>query len=446
MLVMSNSFAPKYSIWATKQIWVIIITYIYIITLFITYKNIMVVSYKYQGFLYYSPTLTECLLVLLFATIPALLVPQQLNNLSKYFYLLIYYIVYLPTILVSTLRYAGLHPEFITLYILLLAAMLILGIFARMPAMMLPKPKLSRLSWSMGLLALALLVYAVLVAKFGLRPPPSPLNPYDVRLAAREQGALTGYLLRIAGNVLAPVVMVWGLFSRPPRRTLLIAASLVLFMLVYSFDGTKSTLFSPILIATLWIIVNKRISTSQLLALAIASVWVGMFIDYALGKPIFTGIGIRRLAFVPGLLTTYYYEFFILLDNPLYYYSHSFLRHVFSNPYDTSPAFLVGRIYFSSTFATSANANFLADAIANLGNVGIPLLAAIAGVYVYFMRALARGQEKLALLIGAIPIFALTNSSFFTVLLTHGLFLSSIIIWLYPHSYIHIFIKPKNKK
>lgn len=397
----------------------------------------MATSYRYQGFLYYPPTLTECLLVLLFATIPALLVPQRLGNLSSFLYILTYYVVYLPTILVSTLRYAGFRPEFLTLYVLLLIAVLILGIFARLSAMVLPRPRLSRFSWSIGLLALALLVYAVLVAKFGLRPPPSPLNPYDVRLAAREQGALTGYLLRIAGNVLAPVVMVWGFFSRLPRRTLLIGASLVLFVLVYSFDGTKSTLFSPVLIAALWVIVSKRISTSQLLVLAIMSVWIGMIIDYALGKPTFTGIGIRRLAFVPGLLTTYYYEYFVLLDYPLYYYSHSFLKYIFSNPYDTSPAFLIGRIYFSSTFATSANANFIADAIANLGKVGIPLLAALAGIYVYFMRAFARGQEKLALLIGAIPIFALTNSSFFTTLLTHGLFISSVIIWLFPYSYVY---------
>lgn len=446
MLVMSNSLKSTYPIWITRQIKLIITTYIYNITLFVIYTSIMATSYRYQGFLYYPPTLTECLLVPLFAIIPALLVPQQLNNLSSYFYILIYYIVYLPTIIVSTLHYAGFRPEFLMLYVLLLVAMLILGIFARIPAMALPKPKLSRLSWSMGLLALALFVYAALVAKFGLRPPPSPLNPYGVRLAAREQGALTGYLLRIAGNVLAPVVMVWGLFSRPPRRTMLLAASLVLFVLVYSFDGTKSTLFSPILIASLWVVVSKRISTSRLSVLAIMLVWVGMFIDYALGKPMFTGIGIRRLVFVPGLLTTYYYDYFVLLNHPLYYYSHSFLRHVFPNPYDTSPAFLIGRTYFSSTFATSANANFLADAIANLGNVGIPLLAAIAGVYVYFMRALARGREELSLLIGAIPIYALTNSSFFTTLLTHGLFLSTIIIWLFPYSYIYSFNKDLKKR
>jgi len=432
-----TSKMPSYPSLAAQKLGLLLWTYAYVATLYGVYIWVVEPALDYQGFLYYPPTALERFLVLFFATIPTLLMPSRLTNLSSYFYFLIYYLVYLPTLLVSTLRYPGFRPEFLTLYALLLAAMLPLGALAHVPAVSLPRPQMGRLSWSSGILAAVLLVYAALVAKFGLRPPPSPLNPYDVRLAARELGALTGYLLRIASNVLAPAVMVWGLFSRPPRRILLVGASFVLFLLVYSFDGTKSTLFSPILILSLWFIYKKRISVSKLLMLIVLLIWVGAAIDIALNKPIFTTIGIRRLALVPGLLTTYYYEYFVILDHPVFLFSHSFLSSLFQNPYDTTPAFLIGRIYFVSDYATSANANFLADAIANLGAAGIPLLGMLAAIYIYLVRALAGGREELALLAAAIPVFSLTNSSFFTALLTHGLFLAALVVWLFPRSYLH---------
>jgi len=428
---------PERSVRTTRRLRLLAWTYAYAATLYGVYVWAVEPTFSYQGFLYYPPTALEHLLLLLFATIPALLVPQRLSNLSNYFYLLTYYLIYLPTIFVATFRYPGFRPELLGLYVLLLVAMLPLGVFAHIPATNVPRPRLGRLSWNTGLLAFVLLVYAALVAKFGLRPPPSPLDPYDVRLAARELGALTGYLLRIASNVLAPTVMVWGLFSRPPRRLLLIGASLVLFVLVYSFDGTKSTLFSPILIATLWYVYRRRISTSGLLALGIVLIWLGVLADAALGKFVFTSIGIRRLALMPGLLTTYYYEYFIIMDNPLFLFSHSFFSSFFQNSYSTTPAFQIAYIYFNSEIM-SANANFLADAIANLGSVGVPLLAMLAGSYIYLVRALAGGREDLALLAASIPVFSLTNTSFFTTFLTHGLFLATIVVWFFPRTYLQL--------
>ena len=429
------STTPGRSVRAARRLGLLAWTYAYAATLYGVYVWAVEPAFGYQGFLYYPPTALEHLLVLTFATVPALLVPQRLNNLSGYFYLLVYYLVYLPTLLVAAFRYPGFRPEFLGLYALLLVAMLPLGAFAHLPATNVPRPQLGRLSWNTGLLAFVLLVYAALVAKFGLRPPPSPLDPYDVRLAARELGALTGYLLRIASNVLAPAVMVWGLFSRPPRRTLLIGASLALFVLVYSFDGTKSTLFSPILIATLWYVYRRRTPTSRLLALGVVLIWLGVLADAALGKSVFTAIGIRRLALMPGLLTTYYYEYFVILGNPLFLFSHSFLGSFFQNPYGTTPAFQIAHAYFASE-SMSANANFLADAIANLGAVGVPLLAMLAGGYVYLVRALSGGREELALLAASIPVFSLTNTSFFTTLLTHGLFLATLVVWFFPRSYL----------
>jgi len=423
----------RYSVVLLRKLGVLIWSLAYLITLFGVYRGFIAPFYNYMGFVYYPPTTGEVFLAVLLTIIPAFFVPYRLISLSGYLYTLTYYLVYVPTILVSVVRYPGFNAEFLALYLSLLLAMLILGFFVYLPTIRVPHLRFKRLSWNFAILVFTLLVYTALIAKFGLRPPPSPLNPYDVRLAARELGPLTGYLLRIAGNVLAPAVLVMGLCSRPPRRVLLLGAGLALFVLVYSFDGTKSTLFSPLLIIALWYIYRRRPPMTRLLGLGVFLIWMGVFADLLLGKLVFTSIGVRRAVLIPGLLTNYYYDFFVIKRNPLYFYSHSFMKGIFQNVYDTSPSFLIGKLYFSSDI-TSANANFLADAIANLGVLGVPLLAVLTGSYVYLMRSLARGREELALLMASVPLFALMNSSFFTTLLTHGLFLATLVIWFFPGS------------
>jgi len=420
----------------TRQMSLVFWTLAYMATLFGVYVTAVEPAFGYQGFLYYPPTALEWILLLLLVLLPALLVPQKVDDLSGYLYMLMLYLVYLPTILVSTVRYPGLRSEFLGLHMLLFLAITILGIFSKFPAAKAPRPRFSPFSWSGAVFALVAAVYAALVAKFGLRPPPSPLDPYDVRLAARELGALTGYLLRAASNVIAPAVLVWGLYGSRRLRPWLVGLSLVLFLLVYSFDGTKSTLFSPVLIVFLWLAHRRRWPTNRLLAAAIALIWLGVALDALLGKSVFTAIGIRRLALMPGLLTTYYYEYFVVLGQPLFFFSHSFLGAFFTNPYGTTPAFQIAHTYFASE-VMSANANFLADGVANLGAVGIPLLAFLAGGYVYLVRALAGGREELALFLAAIPVFALSNTSFFTTLLTHGLFLATLAVWIFPRPQSH---------
>jgi len=418
-----------------QRLTLIFTTLIYTFTLYSIYLLEVAPAFAYQGFTYYPLTWKEYVTIAFFVILPTIFAPSNIINVSKYIFFIIYYLVYIPTILMSAFRKPGYPSEDIPLFFALLAAMVILGIFAKLPVLRFARPKLTRLTWKYGLFFSLFAVYAFLVAKFGLHPPPSPLNPYDVRLAAREVGPLAGYLLRTAGNVLAPAVMAWALFSKRPMREWLLLFSIFLFILVYSFDGTKSTLFSPILIYSIWIIYKYKITISKIIIYISILLIISIIVDILLGKPILTAIGIRRLAFTPGLLTGYYYEYFIFQKHQIYFYSHSFLSSFFENPYGVAPAFLIGKLYLGSEVA-SANANLFADAIANIGLIGVPLLAIMAGLYVYLLRVLSGGCEVVALLLAAVPIFALTNTSFFTALLTHGLFLSGFLIWLFPKKYI----------
>ena len=399
-------------------------------TLAFLYRTLVAPHYAYMGFTFYPLTVSELLLITTFTALLAYTSAYRLDTLSAFLSLLTLYLVTLPTILYGTLAGPGFPSERLPLLFALAAAQILVSLFSHLRPLNLPRPMLSPRVWTAGFLLTLLATLAFLVRVFGLRPPPSPLNPYEVRLAARGHGALVGYLLRATGNVLAPTALARGVLERNLfAKLFFVFLGLATSVLVYSFDGTKSNLLAPFLV--LGLALAYRWPSFLVILLGTLAILAGAVLDQGLPQPLFTSIAVRRLFFVPGLLTNVYYDYFILQAHPLYLYSHSFLSAYFENPYFTSPPFLLGWVYYGNA-QVSANANYLADAIANLGLGGVPLVALIAGILVYLLRGLAGGEERTALLIAAVPTFSLANSALPTTILTHGLFFAGIVLWTFP--------------
>ena len=414
-----------------------ILIYIYTLVLWYVYTYIIQPLFAYQGFRYYPPTALEWLILSLFVTLPALMVPQSLTNISAYFYFLSYFFIYIPTLLMFSFYYPDLSKLQILFFIELLIAQFIVASFVYIPIIKVSFPRLGRLTGLGIFLVVGVVIFGFLISKFGLKPPPSPFDPYDTRLAAREFGSLVGYALRTASNVIASSLMLFGLLTKSIRGKILLWVGILLFILVYSFDGTKSTLLAPMLIFAIFYIYKKRVPIEIVLGTLILLIGVGTLIDLYIRIPVFSSFLVRRLMLTPGFLSVLYYEYFIQSQNPIFLYSHSFMGFFFENPYSTSPAFLIGYTYFSSE-TVSANANLYADAVANLGFWGIPVIALTASLYLYLLRSISGGCEGVALLFTSVSVFALVNTSFFTTLLTHGLLLSGLLVALLPRGYLQL--------
>ena len=81
----------------------------------------------------------------------------------------------------------------------------------------------------------------------------------------------------------------------------------------------------------------------------------------------------------------------------------------------------------------SANANLWADAYANFGILGILFFTAILGGFLWILDSVAKGASlKISTLLLAYPAYMLVNTKLQTTLLTHGLVLVLVILYILP--------------
>jgi hypothetical protein len=256
---------------------------------------------------------------------------------------------------------------------------------------------------------------------------------YPTRLAYRTslaaEGAALAYVVSWTGNVINPLLMSFAFVRRRPP---IFVAGLLGQVALFSLTGFKSVLFSPFLVlaAHLCIRLEGR-KFDRYLLMGLIVVMVGAWLSFwSLGSDFLAYTFVRRVIATPGLLSGFYFDFFSQHATTLF--SHYIFRGIISNPYGTTPPFLIGRIYFGSSF-TSANANLFADGFAGLGVIGVVLVGAAAAYVLRWMDILANGREwRYMLGVAGVMAFSLSNSALSTTLITHGYLFSLFLLSLLP--------------
>jgi len=203
---------------------------------------------------------------------------------------------------------------------------------------------------------------------------------------------------------------------------------------LFSIAAFKSQLFALVFIA--WIVFGLRFfGEKKILFYAAASFTSLALIAFVMNAVtsihIISDVIIRRVFFVPAQLYYYYYDFFS--SSPHTFYSQSMPFKWFLNyPYELPIPRLIGGYYLSS-WDTSANGNMWADAYASLGIVGMLFVSILLWLSA---QAIEYASEKknvfLVYSLMAVPLWSIANSAFSTVLLTHGLLLSLVLMFFLP--------------
>jgi hypothetical protein len=138
---------------------------------------------------------------------------------------------------------------------------------------------------------------------------------------------------------------------------------------------------------------------------------------------------------IPGLLTGFYFDFFSV--NETVKLGHSFLSSFVTYPYTLTPQFLIGEVYFGSA-QTAANANIWADAFANFSYAGVIAFTIVLGLVMWAFDNLAKDRDIriIAMLMGVAG-FTWSNAGVFTSLLTHGIGLMFILLYLLPEESVN---------
>lgn len=195
----------------------------------------------------------------------------------------------------------------------------------------------------------------------------------------------------------------------------------------FGVSAHKSILFYPLLIVSIWYYLQKQTSL-VVVPLLFSGVIIFSFLIYLVFSDIFiSSLFIRRVFFIPAILTANYFEFFA--DNPFVYWSNSVLSSFVDYPYTERMTVLIGE--YRNTGA-SANNGYVSSGYAHAGIFGVLLYSFMLGIIMSFLNSLTRNTKHLwfYLALVIVPIRTVVISSdLFTSLLTHGFLIAILIIF-----------------
>jgi hypothetical protein len=400
-----------------------------------SYAVVIAPAFSYLGYTFEPAAPPYVALGFSVSVLPAAWLPLRLVRPSASVLWIIYPLAYVPSTLVPLLSLARPAEDVVILVLAIAAAFALLSLVPNLPILRLQRPRIRCwLFWSAFVVTCGFFLIQVTSEHGFAIDLPSLSEVYDVREEYKDTAASRLSRLGVSwvGNVLSPFLIAVALVRRQPWLAL---PALALQAYLFSITGFRSLLFVAVILLVLLVASTTRgrffgIYLAWGGSVLIATSWL---LDQTFQTILFTSTFVRRLIATPGILTGWYYDFFS--DNPQVRLSHSVLGRWIDYPYDVAPPFLIGARYFGRD-QTYANANFWADAFANFGYTGIFAFTVIVGIVLWLADAVVGSSDparrRLAVLLLGVPAFTLSNTALTTTLLTHGLGLALIVLFIMP--------------
>lgn len=310
-------------------------------------------------------------------------------------------------------------------------AMLQLLMKVRLTDKRMPEVEGGRRFYSVVAWTLIAVLFAALIARGGLRYINLSLaKVYELRAMVTEallQGGWA-YLWIWCGKSLLIVLMGTALWQ---RRWLMFAGTSALEILLFAFTTHKELLFYPLMVTFIYLCSVRGYRLSRVFVLGLCGILVlAVFMDSITGNHLFLGVLVYRAFDAIGFNHFAYYHFF--QQNPYVLFRNGILSDVFTYPYSQPVALLIGAGRYGEGTDPFVNAGYIASGYMQLGAAGIFLYTIlIAGIMKIFdLLTIGRIPVWLGTAVGAISIFQLVNSDLTTALLTHGIAISLVGMWL----------------
>lgn len=408
---------------------------LYMLLVWLSYRYLIAPPFAYLGYKAEPIDLDIGLYCAGLGLLPMTWMPLSLDRPTKFVYWLVYLYVVNPGAVVAPMVLGVRGGSWLVSYALIILGFWLVSLGYLIDLRAVPRLRLRvppRVFWG-GFLALSLLNYLAVFLQFGLRirfdlvtnllSPEISATRLEARQAFESGGfALSGYSLTWQSGAMNPLLIAYGTVHR--HRVALLAGlggQLVLF----SVAASKSMLISTLIVwLAIFLLHEDRRSRGglQLVAVMLAVVLVAGAHQMATGSVNINSLLVRRAIVTPPVLTRYYFDFFS--THPKTYLSQSILGGYLHYPYVSSIPRTVGATYIGD--ATSANANFFADAFANFGLVGVIAFSLVlAAIFAFIDANSQRLDLRLGTAVLAVAGMSLVNSALFTSLLTHGILLAT---------------------
>lgn len=391
-------------------------------------------SFSYLGFTAVTPTLGATAALTVSYILAASRLPVSWERPSTLIYWMLFALVVAPIHVVPAFMAERMTPTWAMVFSIS-GAFFLLGFVYSIRPVAIPRPALPKNVYWLLVVAIWLGLGAVVVTQYGFHFQfVSLADIYEVRSEFRDVEAdmsrVSKYALPWLGFVIAPLGMAHGFLT---KNYLFVGAGVLTELFLVGVTGFKSLLFSSLLVAALVVLIFttelKKIGR-RIPALLAGSV-IGVFLfDWLTNGVFLSSIFIRRLILTAGINTNYYFEFF--WDRPKAQLGHGVLASWVDYPYPAVPAKLIGLVYYG-TDQTNANANLWADAFCNFGIAGVIGFTVLLAALLIAIDATAVNLPRaLAMIVLAMPALSLSNSALLTTLLTHGVVLAVVLLYLMP--------------
>lgn len=296
-------------------------------------------------------------------------------------------------------------------------------------------PRAGRLARAVLLLlafAASMYTFAALLAHGGVTRFSFDLSAiYEVRDDfLRDLAPFLGYLVPWSGGVLMPALMLLGLKR---RSWILGLAGLVLQLALFAMTGFKAFLLMPALLLGLYVVGGRRHLAAVVLAGMMFIVAVALVAYAWLDAPVVPALLVDRVIIVPAELHYWYYDFFGVHGALPLQLSQSIFSSLSASHYTVPIAEVIGWKYMGQP--VSANVGMFADAYANFGFAGCAIFALLFAAVLKAMDAVSHGLDpRISAALVGMAAFQLVNSGLLTTMLTGGLLLTIVVLWVFPHS------------
>jgi hypothetical protein len=395
------------------------------------YSTILSHIYAYEGFRYRHDSAVISATWLL-AILPSFWMPTRLRRPSQLAYWFFYLIVVVPVTIVTVHSEPGDAQDGLRTALWIVSAFAALGLTYAVPPAAIPHNRFQPNEWWGALLLFSTISYGLIFFAFGLRLNFVSLSDvYTVRSEYNKildnTNVYISYAVDWQAYILNPLLIILGLIS---RRKLVVVMGAIGQLVIYSFTGFRGVFFSTGVLFLLLILCRSFARFGIRMLLSLTAAMAGATALYLWSGSLFLGsLIIERLTGLPGLLTGFYFSFFA--HHPKMMLSHSILRSIVGNPYESVPPIIIGNVYFRGA---DANANFWADAFANFGIWGVFSFTAILAVVFWFYDSITVETDlRLSALMLAMPAFSLANGGLLTCLLMHGLGFACLVMYYLPN-------------
>ena len=357
------------------------------------------------------------------------LMPKKTKKLSSIMLWIFFLISYIPMLTLFALMDESTIFMYATTFFWIIVFLIMRTKLPKLNIKKLKQDKIIR--WTI-FITISFISFLVTYKYFGLHINFSLKNVYEIRSYYVElKIPFAGYILNWFAKIIGPLLLTIFFVKKKWIPLILVLA---LQILLFSITGHKLYLFViPFMFAILWI-VNRKNSLNWMTIGLIIVIIISSLSYYLIDDLWLSSLATRRTLLVPAQLSFFYYDFFSNHEFTFLSQHHIF-RNIIDYPYQLNPPHLIGKECFGLPDMGSNN-GIVSDGYMNFGFVGMFMWAIILSFILKLIDNLSKKkniQTTTSLII--VPTLSILSSSLPTVLITHGLFLSLLLLYLLPKKF-----------